>query len=181
MQAVHAVGFTSAGTPAAFICQTYACWGKSMSLDRDKKNTFSENTQLCPRLLQGNAPGACWGLLLQLGSAVPSAPQGPSAPTAGKHRAKGSEATAPPAPSFHPDIIIHLPAPLLPTAPGLPRENRQPCHGVMAATSCILHHAISCPCTGHHRMQTTWTKLSDARAAQRRESAAFSALLWICK
>lgn len=25
-----------AGVPAAFICQTYVCWGKSISLSRDK-------------------------------------------------------------------------------------------------------------------------------------------------
>lgn len=36
MQTVHRVGLASAGIPAAFICQTYACWRKSISLSRDK-------------------------------------------------------------------------------------------------------------------------------------------------
>ena len=60
-------------------------------------------SQPCPRLLQGNAPGAgCCGLLLQLGSAAPSAPQGPSAPRGREAQSQGLRSHCSPCPAVSP-------------------------------------------------------------------------------
>jgi len=62
MLTVHGVGLTSAGVPAAFICQTYACWGKRVSLGRDKNTVGPSHTLGSSRATQpglGDGDSSC--------------------------------------------------------------------------------------------------------------------------
>lgn len=93
---------TSAGVPAAFICQTYAYWGKSISLSRDKDTVGPSCAPGSSRAMHpglGVEDSSCsWALQ------HPLLPRASLPPATGKHRAKGFAATASPAPLFLPDI-----------------------------------------------------------------------------
>lgn len=103
-----------------------------------------------------------------------------------KHRAKGFTAPASPAPMFHPGIS----SPSCSSSPhspsGLAGKSSQAQHRVRAATSWVPHHTISflltrwAPLDTEHLDKAVSCQGCPKSGQPAQESAAFSALPWIC-
>jgi len=105
---------------------------------------------------------------------------------AGQHRATGSAATATPAPLFHPDFSSPACFTTLHSPSELPGKSRQAQQGVRATTSWTDHHIISflptywAPLDAEHLDKAVSCQDCPKSGQPAGESAAFSALLWIC-